>query len=237
MASRVRLAVEVHRADGVEYERGVRWQLEAAARVLARRETGGGGEALALIQHAPVYTMGARGGRTHLLAPVDALEARGAAVVDSDRGGDITFHGPGQLVAYPVLDLHARGLRAVEYVRALEACAIETAAAFGVEAARVPGLPGVWASGGKLTAIGVRIGRGVSRHGLALNVDTDLAWFDAIVPCGIAGAGVTSLGRLLGQAPPFEEVVGAFRVAFERVFECELHEAAASTLAAEGAAA
>src|SRR5690606_30652946 len=114
-----RQTVEVWRADGVPYAAGLAWQMAAAERVRERRDAGGGGEALALIQHQPVYTMGARGGRTNLLAPLDHLEARGAKVVDTDRGGDITFHGPGQLVAYPILDLHGRGLHAGEYVRAL----------------------------------------------------------------------------------------------------------------------
>ncbi len=157
-----------------------------------------------------------------MLVPVEHLEAMGAQVVDCDRGGDVTFHGPGQLVAYPILDLHARGLHAGDYVRALEECVIRTLAAFGASGERVPGRPGVWAGGGKVAAIGVRIERGVSRHGLALNVSTDLAWFDAIVPCGLPDASATSMRRLLGAAPPFEAVVRAFRDAFAGVFECGL---------------
>ncbi len=230
MANREPSRVSVLRADGVDYDRALRWQHAAADAVRAQREDSDALESLALLQHTPVYTMGARGGWTNLLAPGDALTARGARLVETDRGGDITFHGPGQLVAYPILDLHRRGLHAVEYVRALEACVIATLAAFGVAGGRVPGRPGVWVAAGtgvsaapsKIAAIGVRIARGVSRHGLALNVDTDLAWFDAIVPCGIADAGVTSMAHVLGAAPPFDAVVDAFRTAFARVFDASL---------------
>jgi lipoyl(octanoyl) transferase len=245
-----RRSLEVHRADAVEYGRALDWQMATAEAVRAGRATDGGGEAVALIQHTPVYTMGARGGRRSLLVAPESLTARGAEVLDCDRGGDITFHGPGQLVAYPILDLHARGLHAGPYVRALEQCVLRTLSAFGVQGERVTGRPGVWASPArsadreqpaKVAAIGVRIERGVSRHGLALNVSTDLAWFDAIVPCGIPDAGVTSLesflGEGLGRAPAFEDVVKAFRGAFAEVFECELVEAAQSPFVEEGVTA
>jgi lipoyl(octanoyl) transferase len=167
------------------------------------------------------------------------LRARGADVIATDRGGDVTFHGPGQLVAYPILDLRRRGLGAASYVRALEQCVIDTLDAFGLRGERVAGRPGVWTrppAGGagemaKIAAVGVRIERGVSRHGLALNVSTDLTWFDAIVPCGIADAGVTSMARELGEAPAFAAVAGAFARAFQRVFDARLVDVVDSPLA------
>jgi lipoyl(octanoyl) transferase len=223
----MRRHVTVHRAMSVPYEPALAWQRAASEGV----RSGARGEALAILQHQPVYTVGARGGRRHLLADPLELEARGARVLDVDRGGDVTFHGPGQLVAYPILDLRpdARAMRAGDYVRALEQVVIETVAACGVRGERVAGRPGVWAGSppAKLAALGVRIERGVSRHGLALNVSTNLEWFEAIVPCGIADAEVTSLERLLGGAPPFEAVVDAFLDAFAHVFDSDLVEGAA----------
>jgi lipoate-protein ligase B len=139
-------------------------------------------------------------------------------VVEVDRGGDVTFHGPGQLVAYPILDLRARGILPGDYVRRLEQVAIEALQVFGIAGERVAGRPGVWAGGSKIAAIGVRVQGGVTTHGFALNVSTDLAWFDAIVPCGLADATVTSMAALLGAAPPIRDVEDAVIDAFGRTF-------------------
>ena len=212
--------VRVWRPGRVDYDRALAWQ-HARSEALA---AGDEGESLALLEHPPVYTLGARGNRANMLATPDALAARGASVVATDRGGDITFHGPGQLVAYPILDLRGRRLGAATYVRRLEAVIIDTLAAFGVAAGRVEGRPGVWVEGPKIAAIGVRISRGVSRHGLALNVSTDLAWFGQIVPCGIPDAEVTSMGLVLGSPPPMREVEDAMAAAFERAFSVRLVE-------------
>ena len=212
--------VRLWRPGLVDYEAALAWQ-HARGEALA---AGVEGESLALLEHPPVYTLGARGNREHLLTTPDVLAARGASVVPTDRGGDITFHGPGQLVAYPILDLRGRSLGAATYVRRLEAVIIETLDAFGIVAARVEGRPGVWVDDAKIAAIGVRISRGISRHGLALNVSTDLAWFGQIVPCGIPDAEVTSMDRLLGGAPPMREVEGAMAAAFERAFGVRLVE-------------
>ena len=183
---------------------------------------GGGAEAVALLEHEAVYTLGARALRSSLrIAEADLP----APLVETDRGGDVTWHGPGQLVAYPVLDLRARGLRAGDYVRSLEAVVIEMLTAWGIEGERVPGRPGVWVDGAKVAAVGVRLDRGVSRHGLALNVAPDLAWFDAIVPCGIADAGVTSMGHVLGEAPSLAAVAEVMAAAFARAFDHSLVEA------------
>jgi lipoyl(octanoyl) transferase len=140
----------------------------------------------------------------------------GAQLIRIDRGGDITFHGPGQLVAYPIVEL-ADALDLRRYVRTLEAAIIDTAGRFGVRGERVDGLPGIWVGGErKLAAIGVRVKRGVTTHGLALNVNTDLAWFDEMIPCGIAGKGVTSLARELDRPVPMEDVEAELAAALAR---------------------
>ena len=181
-----------------DYRDAARWQLERAAAVA----DGSYSEAVLLLQHLPVYTMGRRGGREHLLAAEAALAA---PIVDSDRGGDITFHGPGQLVVYPILNLRERGLSVARHVRLLEQAMIDTAAAFGIAAARRRGQPGCWVGERKLGCVGVRVARGVATHGLALNISTELAWFEAIVPCGIKGARMTSLSEELGRPAPIDE--------------------------------
>ena len=164
------------------------------------------GDRLLLLEHLPVYTIGRGGDETNLLAGPDRLRELGAEFVRIDRGGDITFHGPGQLVAYPIVELRDP-LDLRRYVRTLEAAIIRTAATFGVEAGRVDGLTGVWVEGErKLAAIGVRVRRGVTTHGLALNVNTELRWFDEMIPCGIRDKDVTSLARELGQPVPMDRV-------------------------------
>jgi lipoyl(octanoyl) transferase len=157
------------------------------------------GDRLLLVEHFPVYTLGRGGDESNLLATPTRLRQIGAEYHHVDRGGDITFHGPGQIVAYPILELKDP-LDLRRYVRTLEEAIIRTAAAFGVEAGREEGLIGVWVNGTrKLAAIGVRVKRGVTTHGLALNVNTDLRWFDEMIPCGIADREVTSLAREIGH--------------------------------------
>lgn len=172
------------------------------------------GDELLLLEHPPVYTMGRGGDPRHLGAGPAALRAAGAEYVDVDRGGSVTFHGPGQLVAYPIVRLagvfpipeHPAHGDVVRYVRALEEAAIRVAAGFGVAAARRPPYTGVWLGTAKLAAIGVKVGGGVTLHGLALNVCTDLGWFDRVTPCGIDGATATSL-RALGVSGATPEIV------------------------------
>lgn len=202
----------------VDYQGAWLWQQRTAACV---RE-GTTGEALALLQHPPVYTLGRRTRPEHLLAARDELRARGAGVVEVDRGGGVTFHGPGQLVGYPILNLNGRGLGPVEYVRCLEATLIDALESFGVRAERVAGRPGVWSRGAKVAAIGVRVQGGVTTHGFALNVAPDLSWFEAIVPCGLSDATITSMEAILGDAPPMTEVEDAIARAFSALFEAEL---------------
>lgn len=195
-------------------------QQAAAARVKA-----GGPEALLLLEHAPVVTVGRNASLSDLHASPERLAAIGIEVAPADRGGKLTFHGPGQLVAYPILDLaRAPALPDVRrYVRTLEEVLAATAARFGVEAARsdVPARwSSVWVGNDKLAAIGVHISRWVTTHGVALNVSTDLSRFSLFVPCGITDGGVTSLARLLAPAPapPVAEVADRFAEAFAAAF-------------------
>jgi lipoyl(octanoyl) transferase len=178
------------------------------------------GDLLLLVEHPHVLTLGVRGdgGRSHILATDDALARRGIEVHEAGRGGDITYHGPGQIVGYPILDLKPERCDVHRYVRDLEEVLIRTAADYGVSASRVEGLTGVWVGAEKLAAIGVRISRWITSHGFALNVSANLDYFGLIVPCGIADRGVTSLERLLGRPVELTEtadrVVEHFRAVF-----------------------
>ena len=191
----------------VEY--GQAWELQ---KDLARRRADGAvGDTLLLVEHPPVFTLGRRGREADLLASSQELEAMGAQVYWVDRGGSATYHGPGQLVAYPVLNVGHWGGGPVRYVRALEAAVMETLGGFGILGRRTAGFPGVWvgdeqAPDRKIAAIGVRISGGVTTHGLALNVAPDLGRFEAIVPCGLPGLEVTSMVRELGRSVDMAEV-------------------------------
>ena len=184
------------------------------------------GDTLLLLEHPHVITFGVRGdgGRSHLIAAPETLAARGVELHDTGRGGDITYHGPGQLVGYPIFDLKPDRCDVHRYVRDLEEVLMRTAADYGIEAGRVPGLTGVWVGQEKLAAIGVRIARWVTSHGFALNVTTNLDYFKLIVPCGIADRGVTSLARLLGRPVDMTEVASRTASHFINVFSfSDLH--------------
>jgi lipoyl(octanoyl) transferase len=190
-------------------------------RLVAARRAGAVPDTLLLLEHPPVVTMGRSGDAHNLLLPAEELERRGVELHDVGRGGDVTYHGPGQLVGYPVVQLPQTRRDAHRYLRDLEEALIRTAAAYGIAAGRVAGLTGVWVGDGKLAAIGVRLSSGwITSHGFALNVATDLTGFGLIVPCGIRDRGVTSLEALLGHAPPLREV--AARVALEVAAVLEL---------------
>lgn len=172
----------------------------------------GGEEQVLLVEHPPVITFGRRPGvERNLIASDEQLAKLGVEVVQSDRGGDITFHGPGQLVAYPIVRLADRKLSVGAYVRALEMGVIAALGELGVRAQKDPDAIGVWVNDNgklaKICALGVRIRRGVSLHGIALNVSTDLSYFELIVPCGLVGRPVTSLVKLLGERAPTMERV------------------------------
>ncbi|HET6379862.1 MAG TPA: lipoyl(octanoyl) transferase LipB [candidate division Zixibacteria bacterium] len=193
------------------------------------------GDRLLLLEHFPVYTIGRGGDESNLLATPQRLRELGAAFVRIDRGGDITFHGPGQLVAYPIVELRDP-LDLRRYVRSLEAAIIATAARFGVEAGRIDGLTGVWVEDRrKLAAIGVRVRRGVTTHGLALNVNVDLRWFAEMIPCGIRDKEVTSLARELGHPVPMEEVEDALALELARAFGLRLAEGRPGIIGPAGA--
>lgn len=195
------------------------WDLQK--RLVARRQVEASADVLLLLEHPPVYTLGSRAAPEHVLFDEATLETRGIDVVRIDRGGDVTYHGPGQLVGYPIVKLASvRGV--VDYVRALEEVLILTAAAFGVTARRVEGLTGVWVGDEKLAAIGVRVAsQGVTSHGFALNVAPDLGDFGGIVPCGITDRGVCSLASV-GVEATLEEVADAAERAVAEVFAATL---------------
>lgn len=221
----------VERLGTVPYEPAWELQEELAQQRRQRRI----GDRLLLLEHFPVYTLGRGGDASNLLAAPDRLRELGAIFVRTDRGGDITFHGPGQIVAYPIVELKDP-LDLRRYVRTLEAAIIDTAAAFGVEADRVDGLTGVWVRGErKLAAIGVRVRRGVTTHGLALNVNTDLRWFAEMVPCGIRDKEVTSLARELGAPLPIEQVESALASALARRFGLRQADGARGIIGPAGA--
>jgi lipoyl(octanoyl) transferase len=170
---------------------------------------------LLLVEHDPVITFGRKGGRDHLRVGEDELRERGFALYDIERGGDVTYHGPGQLVGYPIFPV---GRRVRDFLRSLEGALVRVLASFGVDGAGSPGYAGVWVGDEKVVAIGVAIKRNVAFHGFAMNVHTDLAHFETIVPCGIADRGVTSLAQLLGRDVSLDEVrprvVEAFHLEF-----------------------
>ena len=185
-----------------------------------RRKRGEIPDQLLILEHPHVITMGRNGCGEHLLAEPETLARAGIEFHHADRGGDVTYHGPGQIVGYPIVDLREWKRDVVAYVRALEQVLIGALAEFGLEAGRQAGATGVWTSQGKLAAIGVHISRWVTSHGFALNVDTDLNYFRYIVPCGLSQP-VTSL-RALGCQAPREEVGAAVARAFARAFDREL---------------
>jgi lipoyl(octanoyl) transferase len=203
-----------------------------------RRFLGEVPDTLILLEHPPVYTAGRRWDPTHLLWAEDAMRAAGAEFHVVDRGGSVTFHGPGQLVGYPIVDL-GPGRDVVGYVRRLEEVIIRAGTEAGVPGlGRNPVNAGVWAGDRKVCAIGVRVSRArVTLHGFALNCTTDLSWYDAIVPCGLAEHGVTSLSELAGRDVTVEEMAPIVTSQFEALFDVRLHPVSAGALSQMTAAA
>ncbi|MGF1504512.1 MAG: lipoyl(octanoyl) transferase LipB [Anaerolineae bacterium] len=210
----------------VDYQQAWAWQKDLAAQRAANTIQ----DTLLVLAHPHTYTIGRSGSRDNLLLDKAVCRERGITVLDVDRGGDITYHGPGQLVAYPILDLgqpqaDGRLLKAdyVGYLRRLEDVQIATIAAFGLHGFREEGYTGVWTGSppAKIAAIGVRVNaKGISTHGIALNIDPDLSYFAGIIPCGITDRPVTSMGRLLGaDCPPWEAVQDVFIETFISMFQ------------------
>jgi lipoyl(octanoyl) transferase len=194
--------LEVRHLGRVPYAQG----LDLQAHLVAERQKGRIPDTLLLLEHDPVFTLGRNARMENFLLSPEALRARGFDVFETGRGGDVTYHGPGQVVGYPILDLSPDRCDVHRYVRDLEEVMIRTCADYGIEAGRVAGMTGVWVGDEKIGAIGVRIARWVTSHGFALNVSTDLAPFGMIVPCGIRGRGVTSLVQRLARPVAVEEV-------------------------------
>ncbi len=191
-------------------------------RVHALRVAGEAGDLLLLTEHEPVLTLGRRADERYLRVPRKVLAARGIPLIQTERGGDITYHGPGQLVAYPILDLRPRGCDVHRYVRELEETAIRFLRRYGLEGERRPGRPGIWAGDGKIASVGVYVSRWTAMHGIAINVAPDPADFELIHPCGLTDTCLTSVSLLTGSAPPIEAAWDDFARDFAAVFEVEL---------------
>jgi lipoyl(octanoyl) transferase len=209
-------SVEVRRLGQIAYPEALALQRA----LVDDRRAGRVGDLLLFAEHPHVLTLGVRGdgGRSHILATADALARRGVEVHEAGRGGDITYHGPGQVVGYPILDLKPDRCDVHRYVRDLEEVLIRTAGDFGIDAERVEGLTGVWVGQEKLAAIGVRIARWITSHGFAFNVSTNLDYFQLIIPCGIADRSVTSLERLLGRTVELADVQDRIAGHFAEIF-------------------
>jgi lipoyl(octanoyl) transferase len=225
--------IKVIQFGRVPYALGLKLQAE----LVAARKEHRIADTLLLLEHTPVITLGRNANRHHVLASEEALTRRGVELFECNRGGDVTFHGAGQLVGYPIfniLELQPK-LGAVDFIRRIEEVLIRTCTDFGIATHRVPALTGVWTkqsaaaidgrepkSDGKLAAIGIHISRGVTSHGFALNVNTDLSFFDLIVPCGIATRPVTGMSQELGSEVDFDEVAQAAARQFGSVFHTDV---------------
>jgi lipoate-protein ligase B len=219
LAGGPRRPLAVLRAGTVPYARG----LELQAELVAERRDGETADTLVVLEHPHVITLGRGADKADVLTSDDERARLGIDLFEAGRGGGVTYHGPGQLVAYPIIDLKPDRKDLHAYLRDLETVLIETAAAFGVPARRRAGLTGVWTDRGKLAAVGVRVSsQWITSHGVALNVAPDLAYFDSIVPCGLVGEAVTSLEREVGGPVDPEQAVSAFVRCFASAFDCEV---------------
>jgi lipoyl(octanoyl) transferase len=207
----------VRRLGIMSYGEGVALQQS----LVEERRSGRIPDTLLLLQHPHVVTLGVKrdAARAHLVVPEGELADRGIEVFDAGRGGDITYHGPGQLVAYPILDLRPDRQDVHRYVRDLEEVMIRVCADYGLMAGRIAGLSGTWIGDGKIGAVGIRISRWITSHGIAFNVTTDLSYFELIVPCGIEDKSVTSLAVELRREVPMREVEARFAERFGEVFD------------------
>jgi lipoyl(octanoyl) transferase len=239
------LYISVLQLGTLDYATGLRLQ----QKLVQLRKDGRIGDVLLLLEHTPVITLGRNAKAANVIATPEQLAGRGVEIFECDRGGDVTFHGPGQLVGYPIFDLRGfasadgkrKTLGAVEYVRRLEEVLIRTCVDFRIPAERVAGLTGVWTSNGgleaptgsetrfhtshgeaKIAAIGVHISRGVTSHGFALNVNIDLDYFDLIVPCGITSKPVTSMAEVLGEKVSLQEIAHSVSRNFGVLFQSQM---------------
>lgn len=206
------------RLGTLDYAEALRLQ----KKLQSQRVRGEIGDIVLLLEHPPVLTMGRSAKAQHVLAPRELLEARGIQVHEVGRGGDVTYHGPGQLVAYPIIDLKPDRKDVRKYVSSLEETMIRTCADFGLAARRVEGLNGAWIGRHKVGAVGVRISRWVTMHGLALNANTNLRHFELIVPCGIQDKAVTSLSVELGRPVSVADVIAPLAAHFAALYDAEI---------------
>ena len=213
----------------VPYAEAVGLQLAARAAV----KSGEGPERLFLLEHPHVYTLGRNASREDVLASPEWLRSRGVEIAECDRGGQVTYHGPGQLVGYPVIDLSPDRRDIRRYVRDLQETLVRTLAGYGIAAEPRDGQEyiGVWAGEEKIASIGVHLSRWITTHGFALNVSTDLSYFAGIIPCGLHQVRMTSIERLLGQAPALSEIAGVYARCFAEVFDREMVMADATSMA------
>ncbi len=216
------MVCHVKKLGRVNYREGLRLQQE----LVAERKAGRIPDTLLLLEHPHVYTLGRNAQRANMLVSDEFLAKIGAEVFETDRGGDITYHGPGQLVGYPIFDLTKHRRDIAWYMRSLEEVFIRVAKDYGIKAGRLAGAAGVWVGNEKLVAMGVHISRWITSHGFAFNVCPDLKYFDYIVPCGLKEKGVTSLERLLGRAVSLEEAMERSIAHFGDIFALEMHSAA-----------
>ncbi len=214
------MVCRVEQLGRVDYAEALRLQRER----VAQRKAAMIPDTLLLLQHPHVYTLGRNAKHEHLLISSLRLADLGARVFETDRGGDITYHGPGQLVGYPILDLTKHRRDIAWYMRSLEQVFIGVARDFGIRAGRIPGATGVWVGAEKLVAMGVHVSRWVTSHGFAFNVNSDLRYFDWIVPCGLSDKGVTSLEKLLGRVVSMNVVVERVVGHFGKIFGLEMRE-------------
>ncbi|MEW6207640.1 MAG: lipoyl(octanoyl) transferase LipB [Acidobacteriota bacterium] len=205
---------EVRWLGRVPYSEGLALQAEAVERLRA-----GERERLFLLEHPHVFTLGRGADRANILASAKSLEADSIEVHETGRGGDVTYHGPGQLVGYPIINLKPDRCDVHRYVRDIEEVLIRLTGDFGIAGERIAGLTGVWVGDEKIAAIGVRIARWITSHGFALNVNTDLSYFQMIVPCGIRDKGVTSMEKILGRRVDIGEVAERAAIRFAEVFD------------------
>jgi lipoyl(octanoyl) transferase len=214
------MTCHVERLGLVDYANGLRLQRER----VAARKAGLIPDTLLLLEHPHVYTLGRNAKKDNILLSTEQLAMRGVQVFEIDRGGDVTYHGPGQLVGYPILDLTEHRRDISWYMRSLEEVLIAVARDYEIDAGRLCGAPGIWVENDKLAAMGVHISRWVTSHGFAFNVNTDLRYFDWIVPCGLRDKGVTSLQKLLGRRVDIDEVAERAVHHFGEVFDLEMVE-------------
>lgn len=190
-------------------------------RLQAQRRDGAGNDTLLLTEHRPVFTLGRSHPTPSLRVDEDLVRLYGIEIVQTERGGDITYHGPGQLVAYGIIDLKSWGIGVLDYLTGLEETVIGVLGDWGLRGERSPLGRGVWVGGGKIASAGLNVRRAVTMHGIALNVDPDLSHFELINPCGMSDVEITSMAAEVGKQVPFAEVLESFVFHFGRVFECQ----------------